>query len=127
MRLLEGQGSSPLPPRRGGWVAALLAVGVLARVVRYVACFPLWEAEAYAAATLVDRGFAGLARPLDYQTVCPLGFLWAEWLAVHLLGYSEYALRLFPLICGIASLVLFAWVSVKWSVRSEPESTAFSI
>jgi len=108
---LEGEASCALPPRRGGWVAALLAVGALARVVRYVACFPLWEAEAYAAATLVDRRFADLARPLDYQTVCPLGFLWTEWLVVHLLGYSEYALRLFPLICGIGSLVLFAWVS----------------
>ncbi|MGH9317485.1 MAG: glycosyltransferase family 39 protein, partial [Thermoanaerobaculia bacterium] len=84
---------------------------VLARVVRYLACFPLWEAEAYAAATLVDRGFGDLARPLDYQTVCPLGFLWVEWLAVRLLGCSEYALRLFPLVCGIAGLLLFAWVS----------------
>jgi hypothetical protein len=28
-----------------------------------------------------------------------------------LLGCSEYALRLFPLICGIASVLLFAWVT----------------
>ncbi len=99
--------------RQGGWVAALLAVGVLARFVRYLACFPLWEAEAYAAATLVDRSFSGLARPLDYQTVCPLGFLWVEWLAVRLLGCSEYALRFFPLFCGIGSLFLFAWASFR--------------
>ena len=102
--------SRPLLPERG-LVRALVAVGVVARLVRYAARFPLWEAEAYAAATLVGRGFAELARPLDYQTVCPLGFLWVEWLAVRLLGCSESVLRLFPLICGISSVLLFAWVS----------------
>ncbi|MGH9365864.1 MAG: hypothetical protein ACRD1B_11475, partial [Thermoanaerobaculia bacterium] len=68
MGLREEKGHRPPPNRRDRSIAALVAVGVLARVVRYLACFPLWEAEAYAAATLVDRGFGDLARPLDYQT-----------------------------------------------------------
>ena len=108
------------------WVAGLVTVGVLARVVRYLACFPLWEAETYAAATLVERNFSDLLRPLEYQTVCPLGFLWVEWLAIHLLGCSEYALRLFPLICGIGSIVLFAWVCGRvLSGPALPLSVAF--
>ena len=36
-----------------------------------------------------------------------LRFLWAEWLAVHSLGTSEWALRLLPYLAGVASLVLF--------------------
>ena len=50
---------------------------------------------------------ADLALPLDYRQVCPLGFLAIEWLAVRLLGFSEFALRCFPMLCGLASVPLF--------------------
>jgi len=40
--------------------------------------------------------------------VAPLLFLWTQLTVVKLLGFSEYTLRLFPLLCGIGSLLLFA-------------------
>jgi hypothetical protein len=94
-----------------GAATALVVAGVLARLLRYVACFPLREGEDYVAATLVTRSLADLHRPLGYETVCPVGFLWLEGLVVRVVGISEYALRLVPLLFGIGALLLFARIT----------------
>jgi hypothetical protein len=94
-----------------GAATALVVAGVLARLLRYGACFPLREGEDYVAATLVTRALADLHRPLGYETVCPVGFLWLEGLVVRVFGISEYALRLVPLVFGIGALLLFARVA----------------
>ena len=49
---------------------------------------------------------------LSYAQVAPVGFLLVEKGAVNLLGTSEYALRAFPLACGILSQILF-WQIAK--------------
>ena len=49
---------------RASWL--LVALGVLARLVRYLVDYPIWHDEAFVAASLWDRGFADLARPLEY-------------------------------------------------------------
>ena len=67
----------------------------------------MWCDETMFAANLLDRDWSDLTRPLDYRQVCPLGFLAIEWLAVRLLGFSELALRCFPMLCGVASVPLF--------------------
>lgn len=69
--------------------------------------FPLWGDEALLAANLLDRDFVGLLRPLDSLQVAPYSFLAIEHIATLLLGYSEWSLRLFPLVCSLASLFLF--------------------
>ena len=89
------------------WIMLFLAVGVAARLLRYLLRFPLWGDEAMLAINFLDRGYAGLMRPLDFHQVAPLLFLWIELTAVKLLGFHEWSLRLFPLLCGIASLFLF--------------------
>ena len=78
-----------------------------ARVVRYALRFPLWEDECFLSANFLQRGYLDLAGPLDYFQVCPLGFLWVQLTVVKLLGFSEYALRLIPLLAGLSSLFLF--------------------
>ena len=88
-------------------VWGLLALGVLLRVVRYAMNFPLWSDEAFVAANFITKGYLDLIRPLDYGQICPVLFLWAERAAVSLFGFSEWSLRLFPLVCGLASLMLF--------------------
>ena len=89
------------------WIWLFLALGVAARVIRYALRFPLWEDESFLAANFLQRGYPDLAGPLDYFQVCPLGFLWVQLTAVKLLGFNEYALRLVPLLAGLASLFLF--------------------
>jgi hypothetical protein len=89
------------------WILALLALGVIIRLARYLLRFPLWGDEALLAANLLDRDFAGLLRPLDSLQVAPYSFLVIEHTATLILGYSEWSLRLFPLLCSLGSLFLF--------------------
>ncbi|MGO9111765.1 MAG: glycosyltransferase family 39 protein [Thermoguttaceae bacterium] len=89
------------------WILVFLAVGVAARLIRYLLRFPLWGDEAMLATNFLDRDYAGLMQPLDFHQVAPLLFLWIELTAVKLLGFHEWSLRLFPLLCSIASLFLF--------------------
>ncbi len=93
------------------WVALFLALGLAARLIRYALRFPLWEDECFLSVNFIGRGYLDLAGPLEYYQVAPLLFLWAQRTAVALLGFNEYALRLVPLVCGVASLGLFWWVA----------------
>jgi hypothetical protein len=86
---------------------AFIALGVTIRLVRLLLVHPLWGDECFVAANLIDRGYLGLLRPLDYQQVVPVLFLWAELSFVKLAGFSEWSLRLFPTLCAIAGLFVF--------------------
>jgi Dolichyl-phosphate-mannose-protein mannosyltransferase len=90
---------------RATW--AFVALGVTIRVVRLLLDHPLWGDECFVAANLIDRGYLGLLRPLDYQQVAPPLFLWTERFIANSLGFSEWTLRLFPTACAIASLFVF--------------------
>ncbi|MGQ9575886.1 MAG: hypothetical protein ACUVUC_11255 [Thermoguttaceae bacterium] len=101
--------ADPLSPQAAArWMGVFLALGLLARLVRYGLRFPLWYDEAALAANLLDRGFGELLRPLEAGQVCPVLFLAVQLGFVKLLGFTEYSLRLFPLGCGLA-VVLLAW------------------
>jgi hypothetical protein len=84
-----------------------MALGIVARVIRYVLRFPLWEDEGFLAVNFLDRGYLELAGPLAYRQVSPLGFLWVELTVVKLLGFSELTLRLWSFACSLISLFLF--------------------
>jgi hypothetical protein len=84
-----------------------VALGVLLRVVRYLMDYPLWWDEAFLAVNFIRRGYLDLLLPLDYSQVCPILFLWIELTVVKLAGFSEWSLRLFPLACSGASVVVF--------------------
>jgi 4-amino-4-deoxy-L-arabinose transferase-like glycosyltransferase len=69
---------------------------------------PAWGDETMCALNVVQRSYLGLLKPLDNTQVAPIGFLWAERLAYQSWGMSELAMRFFPLLAGIAALLLFA-------------------
>ena len=54
-----------------------------------------------------------LTQPLADGQVAPPGFLIVSRTAVVAFGTSEYALRLFPLLCSLASLALFARIAAR--------------
>jgi hypothetical protein len=88
-----------------------VALGILIRLIRYLVDYPIWHDEAFLAASLWDRDYAGLLLPLEYGQVAPWLFLAIERTAVGWLGYSEQALRLFPTVCSVVSLLLLCFVS----------------
>jgi len=87
--------------------SALLFIGVLLRLRQYLVGRSLWLDEAMLALNIVNRNFAKLLKPLDYDQGAPPGFLLVEKLFNVLLGRNELVLRLFPLMAGLVSLWLF--------------------
>lgn len=119
----------PAPPPSAGivervwtvWLPpALVVLGVLLRIRQYAARRSMWNDEAALALNLVRRGYRDLLEPLDIAQGAPLGFLWAQRTAINVLGNNEFALRLLPLLMGVASVVLFALVARRlltpWAV-----------
>jgi hypothetical protein len=101
------------------FIALILLWGVAIRIFLYLQNRDLIIDEANIARNLYERGLAQLALPLNYEQYAPPVFLWIEKVFVTLLGYSEYALRLYPLLAGIASLFLFTLVMERvGSLRS---------
>jgi len=94
---------------RQGRSAALLAilVGVALRLWQYLANPSLWVDEAAVARNVLDRDVAHLFGGLDYGQVAPPGFLLGVKVSAALFGGSEYALRIVPLIAGLAGPLLF--------------------
>jgi len=66
----------------------------------------LWLDEAMLSLNIIKRSFTGLLHPMDYNQVAPVLFLLIEKGFTWLFGNAEMALRLFPLICSVLSLVL---------------------
>jgi hypothetical protein len=103
--------SSRLDAFRARWpswsLAALVAAGAALRIGRYAANRSLWLDEAAVARNIMDRSFARLVEPLDYGQVAPLGFLAAVEASTQAFGTGEYALRLWPLVAGLAALAVF--------------------
>jgi uncharacterized membrane protein len=94
------------------WVCLIL--GIVLRIRQYLFNRSLWLDESMLSLNIVRRSAAELLKLLDYAQTAPVGFLWLEKLAVHYFGTGELALRLVPLLCGIASVALFALLARKF-------------
>ncbi|WP_165244751.1 hypothetical protein [Paludisphaera soli] len=92
-------------------VGTFVVLGLAARIVRYAQGLPFWSDECFLAVNFIRRGYLDLMKPLENGQICPLLFLWIERTAASWLGFSEWSLRLFPLLCGLTSVVLFERVA----------------
>jgi len=91
----------------------LVALGAALRLTQYFANTSLWLDEIFVAGNILHRSAWELLRwPLVYGQVAPKGFLLAEKLVTLSLGPSDYALRLFPLLCSLGALIGF-WRLVR--------------
>jgi hypothetical protein len=95
------------PALRASWW--IVAAGIGLRLERYFANRSLWLDEAYLAESILTYSFTQLlTQPLLNWQAAPAGFLVLQKCAVTLLGTSEFALRLVPIIAGTASVPMFA-------------------
>jgi len=86
---------------------ALLVLGGALRLIEYLVNRPFSIDESFLALNLIEKSPLQLLHALDFKQAAPLGFLELEKLAVGVVGHSEYALRLFPLLASLVSLPLF--------------------
>ena len=92
---------------------ATVALGALARLVRFASPFPLWGDEVFVCQNFLDRDFATILNQLDNGQICPPLFLWAQLAAFKLLGGGEQAMRLLPVLAGVFGMLGFARLAVR--------------
>lgn len=103
--------------RRRSAIGFALVLGALLRIAQYAVNRSLWLDEGLLVSNFLDRSWAGLLEPLHRGQTAPLGFLALEKLAVAALGRSELALRLVPLLGGLATLALLPRVARRYLSR----------
>ncbi len=99
-------------------ISSIIVLGIVLRIAQFLFNRSLTEGEAPLVLNILERSYAGLLQPLGYVQAAPVGFLLSEKFATTMMGTGEMALRLFPLIAGIAALFLFWQVAKKTLERS---------
>jgi len=94
-------------------IGAILASGVAVRIAIWFQNRSLFLDEANLARNFCARGLWDFFRPLDHDQFAPPLFCFFQKCSVLLLGQHEYALRLFPLLCGVASVFLFYQIAKR--------------
>lgn len=84
----------------------LTLFGIALRLRQYIANRSLWHDEANLALNIVNRNFAALLQPLDFDQGAPIGFLLITKLFTFLFGTEDYILRLFPILSGLFATYL---------------------
>lgn len=87
-----------------GWSSRLTALaiglGVVLRLRQYLSDRSLWLDESLIVDNLVNRSWRGLLHPLANGQGAPIGWLEVQRTVIAVLGSSEPALRLVPLVAG---------------------------
>lgn len=93
---------------RPAFLISLVALGIVLRLWQYLADTSMWFDELSIARNISERSLPELlTRPLGFAQTAPLGFLAATDIASSVFGPSDLALRAFPMLCGIVSVLLF--------------------
>lgn len=95
----------------------IVLFGIVVRLVQYFSNRALWGDELMLALHIVEHPYPEFLKSLEDVQTAPPAFLWVEKLSVQLLGNNEYALRLFPLVSGIISLIAFYKLG-QWAVSA---------
>jgi len=94
--------------------AAIAAAGAALLVIQWAAARPLWLDEQFLAINLRDRGIPNYLEALWLGQTAPFGWLVLERLVVIAFGTGERALRLLPMLFGIATLAAAVWIGRRW-------------
>lgn len=117
--------------RRMLWlVIAFAAAGIICRLAQFLARTSFWEDEIAVLVNLQRHTMRELpfVKLVDYDPSSPVAapafFLWTtKWLGEHF-HYSEWSVRLLPLICSIAAVIVFAHLA--WRLVS-PVAAAWAV
>jgi len=91
----------------------LTIIGIALRSYHYFLSRSLWVDEAMLALNIISRSFYDLSKPLEYNQIAPIGYLFIEKAVVTVFGRSEYALRALPFLSGLLSIWIFFLLARK--------------
>jgi hypothetical protein len=103
--------------RRAAWLDAATLIGIVGaglQIHQWAGARPLWLDEEMIAVNLRDRTFAELTGTLWLGQSAPIGWLFVQRAVLLTLGTSELALRLVPVLFGIATVATAVWVGRRW-------------
>lgn len=105
---ISGPSKNPprIPFRIGLAIVLILLLGSGLRIAQYQHDREFWEDETIVAIEIIDKSFMELTGTLNYELHFPIGFLLSEKLVISLLGNSEKAFRLLPLMSSLLALLL---------------------
>src|SRR4029450_773278 len=86
------------------------AIGAALQTYQWAVGRPLWLDEEMIAINVRDRGLSGMAGSLWLSQSAPMGWLVMQHLIVLVLGGSEQALRLLPLLFNLATIATAVWM-----------------
>lgn len=86
---------------------SLIIIGIAIRLYHYFFNRSLWLDEAMLSNNIISKNWIELLYPLDNRQIAPIGFIFVQKSMISLFGANELALRLFPLLTGIASIIIF--------------------
>ncbi|MCC6186167.1 MAG: hypothetical protein IT256_03340 [Chitinophagaceae bacterium] len=85
----------------------VVLIGIVFRITIFVQNRNLIIDEANVVRNIYERGFLELLQPLKYEQYAAPIYLWSLEVFSHLFGYSEQAMRLSALLCGLGSIFVF--------------------
>ena len=100
-----------------GSALTIALVCIAIDIYQWRAALPLWVDEEMIALNLRDRSMSDLAGALWLGQSAPFGWLILERMAMAVLGTGEAAMRLVPLLFGIATVGAAAVVGQRWMGR----------
>ncbi len=104
---------------REPWLAlapalAVASAGVAVAVTQWLEAPPFWLDEEMILLNVRDRSSTGLGGALWLGQSAPLAWLAAERAALVTIGPGEAALRLVPLLFGLATVGAAVWIAHRW-------------
>lgn len=94
----------------------LFTILIVAIVISTINLFynrSLWGDEAMLALNISQKSFLELLKPLEMNQVAPVGFLMTEKLFIILFGVHDWALRIYPFLSFLFSLILLFKINQK--------------
>ena len=100
----------------------VFCIAIILRLKFYLLNRPLWHDECSLALSIINKNIFGYFSVLEHQQSAPPIFMMITKLFTLIFGSTkEYALRLFPLLCGISSIPAFyffskIFINKKWLI-----------
>ena len=95
-------------------IITLFAFYLTLAIINFFYNRSIWLDEAFLALNIIERNYLELLKPLGYNQIAPIGYLWFEKLIGSIFGYKEWALRLYAFLTFLGSLYFLYHIVIRF-------------